>query len=132
MCWDRDAKGASFRFFGVDEEAVVGGRLLCNGEQPRIFRICKECEGVRGRPGVGLSRGAPCVGSAGVVCGGFVGGLLRYGMTVGVVVVFGLSGWLAASTASNFNFLSVVARLAFGGPGKVVQVAQSACQARRQ
>jgi hypothetical protein len=21
---------------GVDEEAVVGGRLLCNGEQPRI------------------------------------------------------------------------------------------------
>ena len=45
VCCDRDAKGASFRFFGVYEEAVVGGRLLCNGEQPRIFRICKECEG---------------------------------------------------------------------------------------
>ena len=24
------------RFLGVDEEAVVGGRLLYNGEQPRI------------------------------------------------------------------------------------------------
>jgi len=75
VCWDRDAKGASFRFFGVDEEAVVGGRLLCNGEQPRIFRICKECEGVRGRdggaigPAVRLRRGAPGVGSADVVCG---------------------------------------------------------------
>lgn len=34
--WDRDANGASFRFLGVDEEAVVSGRLLYNGEQPRI------------------------------------------------------------------------------------------------
>lgn len=63
----------------MDEEAVVGGRLLCNGEQPRIFRICKECEGVRGRDGgatgqgVRLSRGAPVLGvCADVVCGGEV------------------------------------------------------------
>ena len=38
VCWVRDAKGASFRFLVVDEEAVVRGRLLCNGEHPG-FRI---------------------------------------------------------------------------------------------
>ena len=67
----------------------------------------------------------------GVVCGGFVRDLLRYGMTVGVVVVFDMAGW-RLQRASSFNFLFVVARLAFGGPGKVVQVAQSGFQARRQ
>ena len=50
---DKDAKGASFRFFGVDEEAVVGGRLLCNGEQPRIQDFARNVQSGRGeRDGV--------------------------------------------------------------------------------
>jgi hypothetical protein len=40
------------------------------------------------------------------------------------IAVWNDSGWCFVSgLASYFNFLSVVARLAFGGPGKVVQVA---------
>lgn len=42
----RDANGASFRFFGVDEEAVLRGRLLCNGEQPRIQDFARNVQAV--------------------------------------------------------------------------------------
>ena len=48
VCWDRDAKGASFRFLVVDEEAVVRGRLLCNGEQPRIQDFARNVQSGRG------------------------------------------------------------------------------------
>lgn len=46
ICWDMDAKGASFRFLVVDEEAVVRGRLLCNGEQPRIQDFARNVQAV--------------------------------------------------------------------------------------
>jgi len=41
-----DANGASFRFLVVDEEAVLRGRLLCNGEQPRIQDLQGMCKAV--------------------------------------------------------------------------------------
>lgn len=51
VCWDKDANVASFRFLVVDEEAVVRGRLLCNGEQPRIQDFARNVQavGVRSR-----------------------------------------------------------------------------------
>ena len=48
ICWDRDANVASFRFLFVDEEAVVRGRLLCNGEQPRIQDFARNVQSGRG------------------------------------------------------------------------------------
>jgi hypothetical protein len=44
VCCGRDAIGSSFRFLVVDEEAVVRGRLLCNGEQPRIQDLQGMCK----------------------------------------------------------------------------------------
>lgn len=62
--------------------------------------------------------------------------VLRYGMTVGGGVgVFGgggHAGWRLqrASKQAQLDFLSVMARLAFAGPGKVVQ-GQAAASANR-